>query len=95
MKCFFLFVCSQVTELECSIAQLKQRLADTLDSLKGLARNQLSLEDDIKVKTNTLFIDDVECMGMRKSLNIQYFWAALTEDTKYRAEPGLTLLWPV
>ncbi|XP_025089250.1 tektin-1-like [Pomacea canaliculata] len=63
----------EVTELECSIAQLKQRLADTLDSLKGLARNQLSLEDDIKVKTNTLFIDDVECMGMRKSLNIQYF----------------------
>ncbi|KAK7475030.1 hypothetical protein BaRGS_00033711 [Batillaria attramentaria] len=63
----------EVHELENSIAQLQSRLADTQVSLKGLDRNRLELEDDIQVKANTLFIDEVECMGMRKSLNIQQF----------------------
>ncbi|XP_076453416.1 tektin-1-like [Babylonia areolata] len=63
----------EVGELECTLAQLRSRLADTQDSLKGLTRNQLDLEDDIQVKANTLFIDEVECMGMRKSINIQQF----------------------
>ena len=63
----------EVGELENTLAQLQARLADTEDSLKGLTRNQLDLEDDIQVKSNTLFIDEVECMGMRKSINIQQF----------------------
>ena len=63
----------EVGELEQTLAQLQARLADTEDSLKGLTRNQLDLEDDIQVKSNTLFIDEVECMGMRKSINIQQF----------------------
>ena len=64
---------TKVGELNQSLAQLKARLANTNDSLKGLTRNQLDLEDDINVKGNTLFIDEVECMGMRKSINIQQF----------------------
>jgi len=63
----------EVHELESSLAQLQARLADTQDSLKGLTRRQLDLEDDIQVKNNTLFIDEVQCMGMRKSINIQQF----------------------
>lgn len=63
----------EVHELEGTLAQLSARLADTKDSLKGLTRNQLDLEDDIQVKNNTLFIDEVNCMGMRKSINIQQF----------------------
>lgn len=63
----------EVGELNCSLEQLKSRLADTQDSLKGLTRRQLDLEDDINVKGNTIFIDEVECMGMRKSINIQQF----------------------
>lgn len=64
---------SEVGEIENSVLQLQERLAQTEDSLKGLIRNQLSLEEDIAIKANTLFIDDVECMGMRKSINIQNF----------------------
>jgi len=63
----------EVGELENSLAQLRGRLHDTEDSLKGLTRRQLDLEDDIGVKANTLFIDEVECMGMRKSINIQQY----------------------
>ncbi|KAK3084862.1 hypothetical protein FSP39_020366 [Pinctada imbricata] len=63
----------EVHEIESSVEQLQARLAQTQDSLKGLIRNQLSLEEDIGIKANTLFIDEVECMGMRKSINIQNF----------------------
>lgn len=64
---------SEVGEIESSIMQLQERLAQTEDSLKGLIRNELALEEDLAIKSNTLFIDEVECMGMRKSINIQNF----------------------
>lgn len=63
----------EVHEIEASVAGLQSRLAEAESSLKGLIRNQLSLEEDIEIKSNTLFIDEVECMGMRKSINIQNF----------------------
>lgn len=63
----------EVHEIDSSVANLEGRLAEAQSSLKGLIRNQLDLEEDIGVKSNTLFIDEVECMGMRKSINIQNF----------------------
>lgn len=63
----------EVHEIDASVAGLQARHAEAESSLKGLIRNQLSLEEDIGVKSNTLFIDEVECMGMRKSINIQNF----------------------
>ncbi|CAC5362654.1 TEKT1 [Mytilus coruscus] len=63
----------EVGQIENSVLNLQGRLAQTEDSLKGLIRNELALEEDIAIKSNTLFIDDVECMGMRKSINIQNF----------------------
>lgn len=63
----------EVQEIAGSVAQLQARLRDANSSLKGLVRNQLELEEEIAVKANTLFIDEVECMGMRKSINIQNF----------------------
>ena len=56
-----------------SVARLQERLADSQDALKALIRRQLDLEEDIAVKANTLFIDETECMGMRKSINIQAY----------------------
>uniref|UniRef100_H2Y543 Tektin n=1 Tax=Ciona savignyi TaxID=51511 RepID=H2Y543_CIOSA len=35
--------------------------------LKGLIRNQLLLEEDIQVKSNSLYIDEVECMRIREA----------------------------
>ena len=40
---------------------------------KGLRRQQLALEEDIDNKSNTIYIDEVQCMGMRKSISLQQF----------------------
>jgi tektin-1 len=63
----------EVNTIESSVAQLQSRLAQSESSLKGLIRKQLDLEEDIAIKTNTLFIDETECMGMRKSISINAF----------------------
>ncbi|XP_055957586.1 tektin-1-like isoform X2 [Patella vulgata] len=63
----------EVSEIETSVAGLQHRLDQSQNSLKGLVRNQLELEEDIEVKANTIFVDEVECMGMRKSINIEKF----------------------
>ena len=44
-------------------------------SLSGLDRKRLGrlLEGPIAVKTNSLFIDETDCMGMRKSMSINCF----------------------
>ncbi|VEL44273.1 unnamed protein product [Protopolystoma xenopodis] len=63
----------QKKELENDIASLNDRLAKSHASLKGLCRQQLNLEEEIAIKTNTLFIDEVECMGMRKSITIHAY----------------------
>ena len=64
---------SEVGEIEESVSRLQQRLAQSNEALKGLLRRELELEEDIEVKANTLFIDETECMGMRKSLSIQTY----------------------
>ncbi|XP_074642024.1 tektin-1-like [Tubulanus polymorphus] len=63
----------EANEIQENIDRLKEQLAAARSSLKGLVRRQLDLEEDIEVKSNTLHIDEVECMGMRKSINIQAF----------------------
>jgi len=63
----------EVGEIQGSVSALSERLAQSEASLKGLIRRQLQLEEDIGIKSNTLFIDETECMGMRKSINIQIY----------------------
>lgn len=63
----------EVGELKRSIKELQNCLHQSKASLKSLIQNQRELEDDIEVKSNTLFIDEVECMGLRKSIYIQTF----------------------
>lgn len=63
----------EVATIEGSVANLQARLGQSEHSLKGLIRKQLDLEEDIDVKANSLFIDETECMGMRKSINIQAY----------------------
>ncbi|KAM4700525.1 tektin-1 isoform 1-T2 [Discoglossus pictus] len=59
------------------IATNVERLHDTLwlaeAELKGLSRNQLSLEEEIQVKEHTLYIDEVICMQMREAISINSF----------------------
>jgi tektin-1 len=63
----------EVGTIETNVSRLQERLAQSEDSMKGLIRRQLDLEEDIAIKANTLFIDETECMGMRKSINIQSY----------------------
>ncbi|XP_071673279.1 tektin-1 isoform X1 [Patagioenas fasciata] len=64
---------SEVQEITKNIQRLKDTLAQAETELKGLSRRQLSLEEEIQVKENTLYIDEVLCMQMRESVYIKNF----------------------
>ena len=59
----------EVFEISTNIERLHEKLADAEASLKGLIRKQLSLEEDIEVKANSLFIDRDQCMELRKQID--------------------------
>ena len=46
---------------------LKTRLREEEDTLQGLVHTRATLEYDLNIKANTLFVDQDKCMGMRKS----------------------------
>ncbi|NWV44256.1 TEKT1 protein, partial [Grantiella picta] len=52
---------------------LQAALAQAETELKCLSRRQLSLEEEIKVKENTLYIDEVLCIQMRESVCINNY----------------------
>ncbi|XP_053130610.1 tektin-1 isoform X2 [Hemicordylus capensis] len=63
----------EVHEINHNIQRLKETLAKADAELKGLNRRQLSLEEEIEVKANTLYIDEVLCMQMRESISVHNF----------------------
>ena len=65
--------CTQVRKIEELLAMLRERLHHSQCSLRGLDRKKLELEDELAIKTDTLFIDETECMGMRRSMSINVF----------------------
>ncbi|KAG8517068.1 Tektin-1 [Galemys pyrenaicus] len=58
----------EVHEITNNVARLKETLAQAQVELKGLNRRQLALQEEIQVKENTIYIDEVLCMHMRKSI---------------------------
>jgi len=58
-----------VGEIAGSVSQLQEKLGDSKGALKGLIRNQLTLEEDIAVKTNSLLMDKDQCMALRSQLD--------------------------
>lgn len=58
----------EVKEIEDSVRFLQQHYAQSQQALKKLNRNQLILEEDIAIKTNSLQIDQDQCMSLRKEL---------------------------
>uniref|UniRef100_A0A2K6ER93 Tektin n=1 Tax=Propithecus coquereli TaxID=379532 RepID=A0A2K6ER93_PROCO len=56
---------SEVEELNMSLAALKEKLLEAEQSLRNLEDTRMSLEKDIAVKTNSLFIDRQKCMAHR------------------------------
>lgn len=51
-----------------SSPRLKETLAQAQVELKRLNHRQLALQEEIQVKDNTIYIDEVLCMHMRKSI---------------------------
>ncbi|XP_067860379.1 tektin-3 [Heptranchias perlo] len=58
---------NEVRELDTTIQTLQQRLKDAEDTLQMLVHTKSTLEYDLSVKANSLFIDQEKCMGIRKS----------------------------
>ncbi|NXY35318.1 TEKT1 protein, partial [Pomatorhinus ruficollis] len=63
---------SEVQEITKNI-QRQHALAQAQTELKALSHRQLSLEEEIKVKENTLYIDEVLCMQIRESVCINSY----------------------
>ncbi|KAJ3642871.1 hypothetical protein Zmor_025620 [Zophobas morio] len=60
---------NEVGELRLNVAQLQHMLAEAQASLRYLLKTQIQLEEDINVKTNTLKIDEVDCMTLRQGMD--------------------------
>ncbi|XP_040125498.1 tektin-3 [Ictidomys tridecemlineatus] len=58
---------NEVYEVDDTIQTLQQRLREAEDTLQFLVHTKATLEHDLAVKANTLYIDQEKCMGMRKS----------------------------
>nr|KAF6442543.1 tektin 4 [Rousettus aegyptiacus] len=56
---------NEVEELNMSLAALRDKLLEAEQSLRNLEDTRMSLEKDIAVKTNSLFIDRQKCMTHR------------------------------
>uniref|UniRef100_A0A673UHD3 Tektin n=1 Tax=Suricata suricatta TaxID=37032 RepID=A0A673UHD3_SURSU len=56
---------SEVEELNMSLAALKEKLLEAEQSLRNLEDTRMSLEKDIAIKTNSLYIDRQKCMTHR------------------------------
>jgi len=57
---------SEVGEITESIEYLTNKLRESENALQHLLRTKATLEQDLAVKNNSLFIDREKCMGMRK-----------------------------
>lgn len=58
---------NEVYEVDDTIQTLQQRLRDAEDTLQSLVHTKATLEHDLAVKANSLYIDQEKCMTMRKS----------------------------
>jgi len=57
----------EVYEINETVDSLKAKLREAENALQHLLRTKSSLEQDLSIKNNSLFIDREKCMGMRKT----------------------------
>lgn len=58
---------NEVYEVDDTIQTLQQRLRDAEDTLQSLVHTKATLEHDLAVKANSLYIDQEKCVSMRRS----------------------------
>lgn len=59
---------NEMNEINANVMRLEQLLSEAECSLKGLIRNQLSLDEDIEIKSKSLHIDRDVCVELRKQI---------------------------
>uniref|UniRef100_UPI0037E73B5F tektin-3 n=1 Tax=Semicossyphus pulcher TaxID=241346 RepID=UPI0037E73B5F len=57
----------EVREIEDTIHKLQERLMEAESTLQTLVKTKVTLEHDLSIKANSLFLDQERCMSMRKS----------------------------
>ncbi|XP_026291601.1 tektin-1 [Frankliniella occidentalis] len=60
---------SEVMQIQAAVTELQNQLAHAEASLRYLLKMQIQLEEDINVKTNSLKIDEVECLTVRDAMD--------------------------
>lgn len=64
----FLFsLVNEVREIEDTIQKLQERLMEAESTLQILVKTKVTLEHDLSVKANSLFLEQEKCMSLRKS----------------------------
>ncbi|XP_054455348.1 tektin-3 [Anoplopoma fimbria] len=58
---------SEVREIEDTIHKLQERLMEAENTLQTLVKTKVTLEHDLSIKANSLFLDQEKCMSIRKS----------------------------
>nr|CAI5860677.1 unnamed protein product [Callosobruchus analis] len=60
---------NEVAELRSNLADLQLKMSEARASMRYLLKTQLQLEEDINIKTNSIKIDEVDCMTLRQSID--------------------------
>ena len=60
----------EVGQIHESVDLLQRKLADAESSHQDLLMNKSRLEHDLKIKSNSLFIDREKCLSSRKSFPV-------------------------
>uniref|UniRef100_A0A1B6GLH9 Tektin n=1 Tax=Cuerna arida TaxID=1464854 RepID=A0A1B6GLH9_9HEMI len=60
---------NEIEDIREAVTKLQQMLAEAQASLRYLLKTQVQLEEDINVKTNSLKIDEVDCMTLRLGMD--------------------------
>uniref|UniRef100_T1IK61 Tektin n=1 Tax=Strigamia maritima TaxID=126957 RepID=T1IK61_STRMM len=57
----------EVDVIQSDLERLHRKLQDSEEALQSLVRTRAQLEDDLRCKANSVFIDRDQCLGLRKS----------------------------
>jgi len=72
MQIVVVYVCcslvEEVYEINETVDQLREKLREAEIALQHLLRNKMSLEHDLTIKNNSIYIDREGCLGRRKNL---------------------------
>ncbi|XP_014285174.1 tektin-1 [Halyomorpha halys] len=68
-----IYLVNEVATIQKSVTELQKMMLDAQASLRYLLRLQVQLEEEINVKVNSLKIDEVDCMTLRKSMDYHSF----------------------